>query len=64
MRSWLARTSLIVNALTFGPPNTYLCARVAARWGAYSLPCRLLDMLCREPGHCRKQLWFDRFQKP
>lgn len=63
MRAWLARLSLVLNRLTFGPPNTYLCARVARIWGPYSLPCRILDAICREQNHCRKQLWFDTYQK-
>lgn len=61
MRAWLARASLVVNRLTGGEPGVYLCARLAARWGAYSLPCRVLDALTMERGHCRKQLYRQRF---
>lgn len=57
----LARLSLLINAATFGPPDTYICARLADRFGPYSLPCRLLDALCRERGHCRKQLYRHRY---
>lgn len=63
MRPWLAAVSLCLNRMTGGPPNTYLCVRVAHSFGAHSWPCRLLDELCREPGHCRKILFWDRYQK-
>lgn len=63
MRSLLGRASRAVNRIMGGEPGQTLCARVAARWGAHSWPCLVLDFLCREPGHCRKQLWADRYQK-
>lgn len=40
-----------------GEKDQYLCQRCAEVFGPYSLPCRVLDWLCGEPGHCRRQLF-------
>lgn len=61
LRDFLARASLVLNRITLGPPNTYICARLADRLGPYSLPCRVLDAVTRERGHCRKQLYRHRY---
>jgi hypothetical protein len=56
-RAFFAILSLRVNRATGGPEGQFLCARLAERFGAHSWPCRLLDLMSCEPGHCRRQLF-------
>lgn len=57
MHAWLASASMLVNRMTGGEADQYLCARLAEKWGAHSWPCRLIDLFAG-PGHCRR-IWFD-----
>jgi hypothetical protein len=61
LRPYFAALSLWVNEHTGGKRGQYLCARLAEAYGPYSWPCRFLDWLTGEVGHCRKQLFHDRF---
>lgn len=56
MRSFLATVSLALNRISGGERGQYLCARIAERWGADCLFCKLVGLALGEPEHCQSLL--------
>lgn len=54
----LGNASRLLNWLTGGERGQTLCARVAARYGADCLFCRLVSRFT-EPGHCAEEMMRD-----